>query len=55
MKYRDDMTDEELRRLMAEATDLDDAYARQRAEKTEGEEENFDPVRAGWAGKDGRQ
>jgi hypothetical protein len=54
MKYHDDMTGDELQMLMAEVAALDEAYARQPAEEAEGEEENFDPVRDGWVGRNGR-
>lgn len=54
MKYRDDMTDAELEALMAEVNALDEAYPVYREPEDDEQEENFDPIRDGWVGRDGQ-
>jgi hypothetical protein len=60
MRYRDNMTDEELAAFDAECAALDAAYAGADAFDAASyvpapdECEDDDPVRMGWVGKDGR-
>lgn len=60
MKYRGDMfyTQAQIDALMAEVAALDQAYERMDAETPsvgdDEQEENFDPIRDGWVGRDGR-